>query len=764
MDFLQQSPPSAQDLLRTGEPFVPFSEYSVQDITHLSEDETTGWVETKLRDGKPFVIRGFSHLKEWDRSILNNERLGSLSSSAAIPVRNCHTGRDAKMRLQDLLSQTECARAGNVREFLYAKDLQCPQAWIKALEAFLPSAMRHLGSLDLFRMLPKETAPEVLMAYVGTRKSSSGFHRCFSGTVALNLLVESEGAGPGSLCFGTDKISQAAYDTYMERLGKSPHTDWTDVSTTQLKSADFPIYVTHQHPGDLVIFPSATAHQIWNISSMVTKVVWNVMHSSSLVSFFDYIQPFYQRYCHADTGRVPLIPLHALIRGSLGTEDEALLLDVFLKLLDDEAIETDSDPPMKIVDTQGAVVECNFCGLTIWNRHLHCEQCGDFDLCLTCFITGRSCKHVADYTWAELIPRAYCMEVIQSTRNRLRDRLLSRFKRPKQKSLGALAAAAADARKQPMMERLCHLCRDSHPAWKGVACTQCSAFFCFRGLHRHFDVDLIPFLRNTDPWPVRARIKSIDPRGRIMGFTDNVFDQKRGKRASMAAHSASLPPEVPSRAHKRPRNQVSDEETELPRQQEGSSTFTNRGIIQSHSTEDTIHSSPRPYVMSSRSIGPKGQLRISDLVEKHSPAEAEPPFPAPFRHASPLLSLTPGDGAFRRPANEPSVPATTDEASISFLERKLEELRRYADELLDLSLVDSHAKVLEKIGQLQGQIEERKRRKAEALFDSLDRDFPELATVAREEARRRGLLPINPQAFVALTFSLVDQAWPRPSP
>ncbi|OJJ76065.1 hypothetical protein ASPBRDRAFT_38440 [Aspergillus brasiliensis CBS 101740] len=763
MDFLQQGPPSLQDLLRAGEPFVPFSEYSVQDISHLSEDETTGWVETKLRDGKPFVIRGFTHLKEWDRSVLNNERLGSLSSSAAIPVRNCHTGRDAKMRLQDLLSQTDYARTGNVREFLYAKDLQCPQEWIKALENFLPSAMRHLGSLDLFRTLPKEIAPEVLMAYVGTRKSASGFHRCFSGTVALNLLVESEGAGPGSLCFGTDKHSQALYDKYMEDLGKSPHTDWTNVSTAQLKSANFPVYVTHQHPGDLVIFPSATAHQIWNVSPMVTKVVWNVMHSSSLVTFFDYIQPFYQRYCHADTGRVPLIPLHALIRGSLGTEDEALLLDVFLKLLDDEAIETGSVPPMKTVDTQGAVVECNFCGLTIWNRHLHCEQCGDFDLCLTCFISGRSCKHVADYTWAELIPRAYCMEVIQSTRNRLRDRLLSRFKRPKQRSLGALAVAAADARKQPMMERLCHLCRDSHPAWKGVACTQCSAFFCFRGLHRHFDVDLISFLRNTDPWvcpkcshfcncrcchfplpysskdkPVRARIKSIDPRGRVMGFTDNVFDQKRGKRASLTTPSASLLPEVPSRAQKRPRTQVSDEVAELPRQQEDYSTFTNRGVIQSQSTEDTIHTNPHPYAMS-RSIGPKGQLRISDLVEEHGPAESEPPFQASFRHASPLLSLTPGDGAFRRPTNEPSVPATPDEASISSLGRRLEELRRYADELLDLSLVESHAKVLEKISQLQSQIEERKRRKAEALFDSLDRDFPELATVAREEARRRGL-------------------------
>jgi hypothetical protein len=33
-----------------------------------------------------------------------------------------------------------------------------------------------------------------MMAYVGSEGSSSGFHRCFSSTVALNLLVESDGA------------------------------------------------------------------------------------------------------------------------------------------------------------------------------------------------------------------------------------------------------------------------------------------------------------------------------------------------------------------------------------------------------------------------------------------------------------------------------------------------------------------------------------------------------------------------------------------
>ena len=86
MDFLQQDIPSVQVLLRAGEPFVPFSEYSVRDIIHLPQDEATGWVENKLREGRPFVIRGFTEMKEWDRSILNNVRFGALSSSAGTLV------------------------------------------------------------------------------------------------------------------------------------------------------------------------------------------------------------------------------------------------------------------------------------------------------------------------------------------------------------------------------------------------------------------------------------------------------------------------------------------------------------------------------------------------------------------------------------------------------------------------------------------------------------------------------------------------------
>lgn len=50
------------------------------------------------------------------------------------------------------------------------------------------------------------------------------------------------------------------------------------------------------------------------------------------------------------------------------------------------------------------------------------------------------------------------------------------------------------------------------------------------------------------------RVSSIEPRGRITGFVDNVFDQRRGKRASVIAPGVSPqnPVSLP-RGHKRPR-------------------------------------------------------------------------------------------------------------------------------------------------------------------------------------------------------------------
>ncbi|KAL4785667.1 hypothetical protein BJX76DRAFT_346855 [Aspergillus varians] len=775
MEFMQTDIPTVQDLLRSGDPFVPFSEFSVQTLQAQPDEDASRWIESQLRDGRPFVIRGFAQTAEWQRAALNNESLVSFSASGVIPVRNCQTGRDVKMRLRDLLSHTIHANAGSIRESLYAKDLHCPKEWVKSLETFLPSSLRHLGSLDLFRVLPKETAPEVLMAYVGTRKSFSGFHRCFSATVALNLLIESEGNGPGSICFGTDRPSQERYDVFMEELGKSAHTDWANVSISKLKSANFPIYITDQRPGDLVIFPTATAHQVWNLSPMVTKVVWNIMHASSVASFFDYVQPVYQRQCHADTGRVPLIPMYALQSGTCGREEKSLL-DVFHQQVDDEDTGRESVLPIKAVDTQGAVVECNFCGLTIWNRHLHCEKCGDFDLCLTCFISGRSCKHVANYTWAELLPRERCQDIIQATRSRI-GLEVSQISRPStQTSLGTVAMAAIDARQQSA-ERLCHLCRDSHPAWKGIICNQCSAFFCFRGLHRHFDVDLVSFLRNVDAWlcpkceqicncrcchfhqpyqskgkPVRARIKPIDTRGRVLGFVDNVFDQKRGKRATLVAPSTSPQPDPSPRGVKRSRPHSGNFESGKSWEHGGSIAVasTGPGGTRGSETSDiysTDMATPDRNNLADippQVFDPLGPFRSENQTGPLLPGIRQPsrssesrPTHYPYLPPPTAFTATPEGSVSRRHANRDE--HASDQESIRDLESKLKALRGYADDILELSLVESHGRILDRISQLEAELEQRKRRKAELLLSRLNRDFPDLADLAREEARRQGL-------------------------
>ncbi|KAH1771381.1 hypothetical protein KXX20_002755 [Aspergillus fumigatus] len=658
MDSSQPYPPSVEDLLRSGKPFVPFPEFSVHDICDLSHEEAIDWLECKLQEEKPFIIHGFDKLDKWDKRILSSKSLVDLSSSGSIPVRNCQTGRDVRMKLADLFQfQTDHTQSNNIREFLYAKDLQCPGEWVKALKAILPSSLQHLGSLDLFRVLPREIAPEVLMAYAGTQGSL-----CFSGSVALNLMIESKDRRSGSICFGTDRQSQTEYDVYMVELGKSPHTDWTNVSIAQLRSANFPIYVTFQEPGDLIVYPSATSHQVWNIGPMVTRVVWNVMHTSSMASFFDFIQPAYQRQCHTDTGRVPLIPLHALRDpAGLSAKELKLLLEIFERLVDDD----DAGPnvPVKLVDTQGAVVECR-------NHWVF---------------------------WLEL-------------RQMLDDSL-----------------------------------------WNGFAICAETTMQCGKASHAPSALRSSASPHQSKEKPVRARIKPADPRGRIMGFVDNVFDQKRGKRASAGAQVTPSQMTSPQ-ARKRPRSNSSEgfEQGALARSRISRTGDTEPlGIVRSEPNELRSRGTAQPNIHLAKvhSYGnswPKGQLRICDLVESRvESAAAEGNSRNHTTQYQPAAHPEIPNRRDQSPREENCSPSSTftstSEESIPVLEKRLEALRRYAGDLLELSLVESHAKLLEKISAYEIQIEQIRRRKAERLFSNLNRDFPDLANVAMEEARRRGL-------------------------
>lgn len=83
MDSSQPYPPSVEDLLRSGKPFVPFPEFSVHDICDLSHEEAIDWLECKLQEEKPFIIHGFDKLDKWDKRILSSKSLVDLSGLIA---------------------------------------------------------------------------------------------------------------------------------------------------------------------------------------------------------------------------------------------------------------------------------------------------------------------------------------------------------------------------------------------------------------------------------------------------------------------------------------------------------------------------------------------------------------------------------------------------------------------------------------------------------------------------------------------------------
>jgi hypothetical protein len=88
---------------------------------------------------------------------------------------------------------------------------------------------------------------------------------------------------------------------------------------------------------------------------------------------------------------------------------------------------------------------------------------------------------------------------------------------------------------------------------------------------------------------------------------------------------------------------------------------------------------------------------------------------------------------------ESEPPPSLDTDSIPTLEAQIRKLRGYAAELLELSMKDSHRSVMEHITSLEERIAQKRRVKSQQLLMNLSQDFPALAAVAREEARRRGL-------------------------
>ena len=290
----------------------------------------------------------------------------------------------------------------------------------------------------------------------------------------------------------------------MAARGASPHVDWLNIKPEELQNVDFPVYIYDPQPGDLVVFPPATAHQVWNSGSISTKMVWNILHPLSLEAGLNYVQPPFNRLCHPDVARTNLslaCAMLSLLRDRVQIPPNLdILTRLFRQMFHDEIIDGQPATPMSPVSIpETAIATCNFCGTAIWNRHLQCRECQDFDLCLLCFLNGRSCEHISSYQWAEIVPLETCRRVLQRAETLLDSKPSYKPVGERQNSLGTAVNDLIRA-KRSTTTKLCHLCRIDHLEWKGRRCGTCSAFFCYRGLYRHFDMNSADIMRCKGPW------------------------------------------------------------------------------------------------------------------------------------------------------------------------------------------------------------------------------------------------------------------------
>ena len=457
---------------------------------------------------------------------------------------------------------------------------------------------------------------------------------------------------------------------------------------------------------------------------------------------------------------------------------------------------------------------CNFCSTAIWNRHVRCTQCADFDLCLLCYLSGRSCEHFHSYAWAELVPAEQSTRVLNRAREILGFQLEEPRTLDKRKTLGTAVNDLLRA-KTSSITRLCHLCRIDHQEWKGRRCDKRTAFFCYRGLYRHFDEHPVEILRHKEVWTCpkctetcncrcchfvtayvksekpasKRRVKAYDTRGKVMGFADNVFDQRRGGRRESNSNSAGNGTALPSVAQITGRKRTISSSAEP-----GPATALRKierpipepdfssGLEFSREGSDFLVDAPfpgmngtLPGILPSMKILPEGHdFMMSPTDDRLSKVSSSPgiaslasttmsripptipqnqnnTLPPMLNHPSSSNSLylpqrssaetisTPSSAPTTSPTKTtPSVDAKAStaalDASIADLETQSCKLKKYEEEFIALDLDISRKMLANQVADLETQIKTKKREKSLILIERLKHEGfgPLAASVGKE--------------------------------
>jgi hypothetical protein len=445
---------------------------------------------------------------------------------------------------------------------------------------------------DLMSSLPLEMRADNLMCYIGHEGTYTPAHREMCASLGHNIMVEAsetidengEPVKPGySIWFMTEsKDRHTVAEYWLSILGHDIEVENHFAQITALQKAPFKTYVVEQRPGDLILIPPLAPHQVWNRGTRTMKVAWNRTTVETLEMAFKEALPNARMVCRDEQYKNKAIVYYTLLKYSAllkqaqdianrslmeaqeiytsknvrqVQKDFKRLFKLYKEILLSEMFAPDTKEHCEFLDFDSNIT-CAYCRGNIFNRFLTCKMCTDvlggpgtndpYDICMECFVMGRSCGCQSKYVWVEqfkwkelvaryegwriqitemysdikqnaplplieeraLYPKKTLIEICQ-------EQLLLRPWRDIKKPEPTVEEESSyqeiivnndgiikkTAKRKPKdwyeNHKCCHCCLKRHPKWMMAHCTTCSRSWCYGSLWRAFD--LMPQTIMEDP-------------------------------------------------------------------------------------------------------------------------------------------------------------------------------------------------------------------------------------------------------------------------
>ena len=512
-------------------------------------------------------------------------------------------------------------------------------------ELSLPGSVAHRSrgvarAGDLMSCLPRSMRADNLMCYIGHEGTYTPAHREMCASLGQNIMVEASGTGsedgqtvrPGSsIWFMTEtKDRHLVSEYWLSTLGHDIEVESHFAQLNAWKAAPFTTYIAEQKVGDFLLIPPLAPHQVWNRGTRTMKVAWNRTTVETLELALSEALPRARMVCRDEQYKNKAIVLFSLQKYSellrqldslkrSTSDSEKLarltegrkicqlqkdfqrLFSLYTEILISERFASNAPPERK---TQylpfDSNITCSYCRCNIFNRFLTCTTCvipsengqeDTYDICMDCFVMGRSCHCLSRYKWAEQFPwqdlvekhhlwRGQILGFARTTKDKMPLSLDEEREKLNKKTLAEICqeqlkvrpwrdpkkALTPEAEEIPLIEEeaelhddgsvkkkpkkrrsekwlkentACHICRRMTPNWKQAIC-KCGFAYCYGSLWRGFDMMPQSVMEMRDWKCPRClkicsctaclrdpKMKAFEPNGTILGHDTKKFADPR---------------------------------------------------------------------------------------------------------------------------------------------------------------------------------------------------------------------------------------------